>query len=417
MKRQSTRRTFLTTVGVAGAMSFAGCSSFPGNGSETATSTEDTQNTDHTETDDDSGAPGASVADFEDLSAWEVTNGRLQSTNQDVFQGSQSVVLEPKENAAEPVTKISRTFYPEPLDLSGHDLSLVAKVNKPDSVKVTAEVIAPAQSSMLTATRHIPLELDEWVRFDLGYTSKRGAPVMDNVTQVNIQIGPMNEPFQVLVDDLRQVPKPDTGKVMFQFDDGHSSAYETAYPVLQEKGWPGSVAVVPDAVGSEDRVTEANMREMSKNGWDMIGHASELLPDHSPEEQRQILQQTKQYLDVKGFTNGARHFVAPYSRVNTATLDHINELFDTGYLFGAGPNNATHPSNPAFISRVQGPSADGTSQIIDMAAEFNQLAVVSYHEIGGEGVSMDTFEQIINHVDDTDIDVITPSQLVDSDGW
>lgn len=419
MKRQSTRRTFLTTVGVVGGMSFAGCSSLPGNsGSEPASPDNGTgtQNSDGNGGEDDSGGPGTSVDTFEDLSQWEVTNGRLESTNQDVFQGSQSVVLRPKKNASEPITKISRTFS-EVLDLSSHDLSLAAKVNKPDSIKIRAEIIAPAQSSMLTATRHIPLELDGWVRFDLGYTSKRGEPVMDNVSQINIQIGPIEEPFHVLIDDLRTVPKPDKGKVMFQFDDGHISAYETAYPILAEKGWPGSVAIIPSTVGRDGRVSENNMREMDQNGWDMIGHAGELLPDHSPDEQRQILQQTKQYLDVKGFGGGARHFVAPYSRVDNATLDHIDELFETGYLFGGGPNNAKHPSNSAFISRVQGQSVDGASRIIDMAAEFNQLAVVSYHEIGGEGISPDTFEQIINHVDNKDVDVITPSQLVDRDGW
>ncbi len=422
MKRQSTRRTFLTTVGVAGAVSLAGCSSLPGiNDSEPASPNNGTgtQTSDGDGGGDGSGAPGTSVDTFEDLSEWEVTNGQLKSTNQDVFQGDQSVVLEPKANASEPVTKISRAFYPETLDLSGRDLSLAAKVNEPDDVKVAAEIIAPAQSSMLTATRYIPLELDGWVRFDLGYTGKRGEPVLDNVSEVNIQIGPTpdNESFQVLVDDLRTVPKPDKGKVMFQFDDGHISAYETAHPVLNEKGWPGSVAISPNGVGGDDRVSEANMREMDQNGWDMIGHASELLPDRSPEEQQRILQQTKQYLEVKGFEGGARHFVAPYSRVDNATLDHMDELFETGYLFGAGPNNAKHPSNPSFISRIQGQSVDGTSRIVDMAAEFNQLAVVSYHEIGGEGISSDTFQQIIDHVDSKDVDVITPSQLVDSDGW
>ncbi|RRJ28152.1 polysaccharide deacetylase family protein [Halocatena pleomorpha] len=416
MQRQSTRRTFLTAVGVVGAMSVAGCSSLPGNGGSTSASPTDTRTT-GSGTSDDSSVPETVVDDFEDISRWEVTHGRLRSTGQDVFQGNQSLVLEPKNGASEPVAKISRAFYPEVLDLSSHDLSLAVKVNKPDSIKIRAEIIAPAQSAMLTSTRHIPLELDGWVRFDLGYTGKRGNPVLDNVTNVNLQIGPVDKSFQVLVDDLRKIPKPDTGKVMFQFDDGHVSAYETAYPTLKQNGWPGAVAVVSDAVGAQDRITEANMREMATNDWDMIGHAGELLPDHSSQKQRQILQQTKEYLEVKGFTDGARHFVAPYSRVDSATLDHISDLFETGYLFGAGPNNAKHPSNPAFISRVQGPSADGASQIIDMAAEFNQLAVISYHEIGGEGVSVETFERVVDHVASKDVDVITPSQLVDSDSW
>ncbi|UPM41762.1 polysaccharide deacetylase family protein [Halocatena salina] len=380
--------------------------------------TNSSNSTNDTNTTDGADITGQSVDSFKDVSSqWEVSYGKLTTTTQDVFQGDQSIVLQPKKNGKQTIAKVSRTFYPEALDLSGHDLSLAAKVNKPDTVKIRAEIIAPAQSSMLTATRHIPKELDEWVRFDIGYTDKQGNPVMDNVAKINLQIGPMKKPFEVLIDDLRKVPKANTGKVMFQFDDGHVSAYETVYPLFKEKDWTGSVAVIPNAVGGDDRISEANMREMGKNGWDMVGHASELLPKYSSEKQRQILQETKRYLDVKGFKRGSEHFIVPYHRVNGTSLKHISELFKTAYLQGGGPNNARRPSNPAFISRVNGESIRGTRRIVNMAAEFNQLAVIYYHEIGGEGVPVNALKKIIDHVDNADVDVITPSQLVDSSNW
>lgn len=420
MNHSSNRRKFIAAIGSIGTASLAGCSSIFGSGdtSNLLDPTNGTNSSDGSDTTDAADAPGQPVDRFNDVSSkWEVSYGKLTTTGQDVFQGDQSIVLEPKKDGKQTTAKITRTFYPEALDLSNHDLSLAAKVNKPDDVKVRAEIIAPAESSMLTATRHIPTELEDWVRFDLGYTSKQGQPVMDNVSKINLQVGPMDKSFQVLIDDLRKVPKSDTGKVMFQFDDGHVSAHETVYPLFKEKDWTGSVAVIPDAVGGDDRITEQMMREMGKDGWDMVGHASELLPDHSPEKQRQILQKTKRYLDVKGFEGGSEHFVVPYHRMNNATLKHVDELFETAYLQGGGPNNANRPSNPAFISRVNGESIRGTRRIVNMAAEFNQLAVIYYHEIGGEGLPVSSLKKILNHVDSTDIDVVTPSQLVDADGW
>ncbi len=420
MKHPSNRREFIATIGSIGVTSLAGCSSIFGGDEESNPFISDngSNSSDSNGTTNTLDAPGQSIDKFNDISSkWEIKYGKLTTTNQDAFQGDQSVVLKPKKNGKKTVAKISRTYYPEALDLSGHDLSLAVKVNKPDGIKVAAEIIAPAQSSMLTTTRHIPAELDGWVRFDLGYTGKRGEPVLDNVSEVNIQIGPTEKPFEVLIDDLRRVPSANTGKVMFQFDDGHVSVHETVYPLFKERDLSGSVAVIPSAVGGDDRITEQMMREMDQNGWDMIGHASELLPDHSPEEQKRILQQTKQYLDVKGFKDGAEHFVVPYHRMNDATLEHMDELFETSYLQGGSPNNANRPSNPAFISRVNGESIRGTRRIINMAAEFNQLAVVYFHEIGGDGLPVNALKKILDHVDDKEIDVVTPSQFVDSNGW
>ncbi|WP_185715688.1 polysaccharide deacetylase family protein [Halocatena pleomorpha] len=420
MRNYSNRRKFITAIGSIGTASLAGCSSILGgkDGSNLLDSTDSSNSTTDTDTPDGISTSGKSVDKFNNMSSqWEVQYGKPTTTTKDVFQGDQSVVLRPKKNGKQATAKISRTFYPEALDLSNHDLSLAAKVNKPDTVKIRAEIIAPAQSAMLTATRHIPKELNGWVRFDLGYTDKQGNPVLGNVAKINLQIGPMNKPFEVLIDDLRKVPKGNKGKVMFQFDDGHVSAYETVYPLFKEKDWTGSVAIIPDAVGGDDRITEANMREMGKNGWDMVGHASELLPKYSSEKQRRILQETKRYLNVKGFKRGSEHFIVPYHRVNSASLKHINELFKTAYLQGGGPNNARRPSNPAFISRVNGESIRGTRQIVNMAAEFNQLAVIYYHEIGGEGLPVNALKKVIDHVANKDVDVITPSQFVDNSHW
>ncbi len=421
MRPISTRRAFIATAGTVGITSIAGCSSILGGmGGDNNNKTTTPESNSKAETKDAPGGPGKSVDTFENVkSNWGVSYGKLSTTKQDVYQGSQSLVLQSKKSAKKTVTKITRSFYPEALDLSSHNLSLAVKVKKPETVKIKAEIIAPADSSKLQSTRYIPKELDDWVRFDIGYTSKKGDPVMNNVAELNIQIGPTpnNKPFTVLIDDLRKVPAASKGKVMFQFDDGHISARDTVYPVFKEKGWSGTVGVIPDAVGADDRITEQHMREMGKNGWDMIGHASELLPKHSREKQRRILQRTKQYLEVKGFKKGANHFIAPYNRVNGTTLELFNELFDSAYLQGGAPNNAKQPSNPGFISRVNGEDIQGTQRIVNMANEFNQLAVIYFHRVGTEydGFSLDDFRKVADHVGSKEVDVVTPSQLFQSD--
>ncbi|UPM42701.1 polysaccharide deacetylase family protein [Halocatena salina] len=436
MGKESTRRAFLTTVGAAGVVSLAGCSSLPGGGggnepADPGGTNNSTSNTTTTTTNGGGGnggnnAPGQSVVDFSNVQDWQPAAGKLSTTTDDVFQGDQSVVLEPK---GENVAKITKTFFSDSggesaLDLSKHDLSLAAKIKKPNlklqdsRMKIAVNVIAPAESAMVTAIRQFPRELDQWVRFDLGYTDKNGNPKLGNVTKIEIQVGPRQDgkKFKVLVDDLRKVPKANKGKVMLQFDDGFYTTYENAFPMLQERGWPGSAAIIPDAVNGENYVTDQQMREMSKAGWDIIGHYGKALSTINDEGQKQALQQVKQYLKVQGFKQGAKHFVLPNHRLNNAALKNIDEMFETAYLQGGSPNNAKAPSNPSFISRINGESIRGARRIIDMADEFNQLAVLYFHEIGdGDGwLPKADFQKILDHIEKKDVDVITPTQLINN---
>lgn len=432
MGKESTRRVFLTTLGAAGAVSLAGCSSIPGGGggdepADPNGTDNSTDNSTDTGTDNGGngggGAPGESVDNFSNIEELQINAGKVSTTTDDVFQGDQSVVLEPKGDG-ESVVKFTKTFYPDNLDLTKHDLSLAAKIKKPDlgaqdgRIKLAANIIAPAQSSMTTAIRQFPRELGDWVRFDLGYTDKNGNPEMGNVSDIEIQIGPRQDgkKFKVLIDDLRKVPKGNKGKVMLQFDDGFITTYENAFPMLKEKGWTGSAAIIPNAVGADNYVTEQMMREMSDAGWDMIAHYGQPLTGMSPEDQKQELQQAKQYLDVKGFGKGANHFAVPNHRLNKAALDNISNLFETAYLQGGGPSNAKLPSNPHFISRVNGASIRGSRRIINMAAEFNQLAVLYFHEIGdGDGwLPKQDFQKILDHIEKKEVDVITPTQLTNN---
>lgn len=447
MGKESTRRAFLTTVGAAGVVSLAGCSSLPGGGGGGEPADPDGNNSTTTTTTttttangggggggggggNGNNARGQSVVDFSNVKDWQPAAGVLSTTTKDVFQGEQSVVLEPKKKkkrSGKPVAKITKTFYSSSnknstIDLSKHDLSIAAKIKKPDlklqdgRMKIAVNVIAPAESAMTTAIRQFPRELDGWVRFDLGYTGKTGNPELGNVTGLEIQVGPRQDgkEFKVLIDDIRKIPKANKGKVMLQFDDGFFTTYENAFPMLKQRGWSGAAAIIPDAVGAENYVTEQMMREMADQGWDIMAHYGQPLSEMPSEQQKQALRGAKRYLEVKGFKDGAKHFAVPNHRLNNEALKNIDEMFETAYLQGGGPNNAKFPSNPAFISRVNGASVRGSRRIIDMAAQFNQLAVLYFHEIGnGDGwLPKADFKKVLDHIEKKKVDVITPSQLL-----
>jgi peptidoglycan/xylan/chitin deacetylase (PgdA/CDA1 family) len=455
MQHRSTRRKFIATLGTAGTIAVAGCSAMPGNpkttpkGNSSPTSTSPTQGAGTTTPGTGTGTPtdtqpgnkpnsnqpftrGKKVDDFEGnaRSRWQVDYGKYTVTNKDVYAGSQSLVLEPrkpskrKKSITGPYARVSRFFTGsnKALDLSQHDLTMAVKVEKPKDqvLDIQANVHAPTGSLSLNCTRQIPKAMDDWVRYDLGYTGTNGKPKLKNILQLEIIIttNPKEaKDFRVKIDGLRKIPKANKGKVIFQFDDGHVSAYKKAYPLLKKKGWPAACALIPDAIGADNRLSLKMMSEMQKKGWDMMSHPKAppdtALPGLPENVQRRKIETAHQKLAALGFKKSARHFVAPYNRVSGTTLDIVSDVHETGFLFGACPNNAQQPSNPYFISRVQGPAVRGAKDTIDMAAQFNQLAVISYHIIGSKGTPMSAFKRLVNYVEKKDVDVISPSQLID----
>jgi biofilm PGA synthesis lipoprotein PgaB len=68
--------------------------------------------------------------------------------------------------------------------------------------------------------------------------------------------------------------------VVLTFDDGYSSVYETAFPMLQARGWPFTVFVCPDGIDHRrgPLVTWDQLREMAAAGVTIASHG--LRHDH-----------------------------------------------------------------------------------------------------------------------------------------
>ena len=426
MNDSSTRRSVLASLGAVGVTGVAGCLGSTGqtdtnNTAPTTTANTSTTSDDGTQTPAQQGdqpfTRGKLVEDFESFedSRWGTIGGKVKTDTNEVYAGSQSLHMTNKNGEVAGIYKA----FPDGLDLRQHDLSIAVKLDKPVRGKFAAEIIAPARSDMLVSKRYIPKELNGWTRIDLGYTGKTGSPVLKGVQELRLMVqSEKGTPIDVRIDDLRKIPKPKKGKVMLQFDDAVTSQYEIAFKEMQKRGWGGGIAIIPDAINSQGNITTGQMREMRDAGWDMMAHPQtpKPLPAYSEDKQRQMIKQAKNYLELKGFPKGARHFVAPYNRVSKTTLDIISEFHETGFMFGACPNNAQQPSNMHAISRVMGKDPQGTRRILNIAEKFNQMAVVTWHSIG-DGEDYETspkdFKNVLDHIEKKDVDVIAPSGLLD----
>lgn len=68
-----------------------------------------------------------------------------------------------------------------------------------------------------------------------------------------------------------QAPLPEK-PIVLTFDDGYRSMYTTVFPLLQERGWPGTFYCIADAVWSDAFVLEEMIGEMADGGMEIGSH-------------------------------------------------------------------------------------------------------------------------------------------------
>ncbi len=136
------------------------------------------------------------------------------------------------------------------------------------------------------------------------------------------------------------------------FDDGYTSVYEVALPVLRDHGWPFTVFVTTGLVGSNDRLyaTWQQIREMAEAGATIANHtvSHPYLLERTPEQsdnawldgvRREIVDAERMILEQTGQNH--RLLAYPYGEYNSQIQALVRELGFTGIAQHSGPINAS----------------------------------------------------------------------------
>ncbi|WP_255171641.1 polysaccharide deacetylase family protein [Natrononativus amylolyticus] len=441
MTRQN-RRRFIASAGAAGiATGLAGCvdslrdtgaGGDDDDGGANNTSTDggngggDTDEADDPVEDDDE--VGELISDFdEDFDSWyELDSYGDFGTETDEYKtGERALRMVAEEDDA--YVGVQRSFS-EPLDLEGKNLSLALKVNEPEFYRIEVRLHAPGSGNMLHLNRTHTGPSNHWMRVDLGATGETGSPDLSEVYDIQIiaRRRDQDDPdLDFVVDELRAVDAPDTGVVMLTWDDNHESQWR-AFEMMEEYGFPGTAGVIHHAVGAGDRLDTGQLREMQSAGWDIVSHPHPegnwstpfTEEDFDENEQRQMLEDSKRWLQQRGFEEGAEHYIAPGNVRDATNVELLREIHESSLSFGGG-NTGIPMTDTHAMGRIDGHDVDLVKDYIDLAAKYKQACIPMWHVVGEEydnaEVTEDEYEEILEHIDDADVEVVTQSQIASDD--
>lgn len=351
---------------------------------------------------------------MEDLGPWRTYDGRLAADGNRFVMGSQSARLETTPPGGR--VWVYRRFEPG-LDLSDRDLSVAIHPGGGETKArmLRAQLIAPDYQNRIDM-RHGVGKLGGWFRMDLGPTVVKGEPDLTEVREIRLQsLAGSRERIQLNVDELRLVPKADRGRVMLTFDDIPRTQYTVAFPRVDDYGFSGVVGAIPWLTDNPDFISVEQLLELQQVGWDVVSHPqltdpSRPLPTLSRADQDRALKRSKQWLIENGFERGARFVIWPFHAAGATTLALGSRYHTLGFA-GGRPPCGLPPTDPLTVGRVDGGNVENTLKMIHFAERHHQLTAVMFHQIGPDGLATSEFERILETVEQSDVAVVTATDL------
>ncbi|WP_049889158.1 polysaccharide deacetylase family protein [Natronolimnohabitans innermongolicus] len=402
------RRIYLAT---AAAASIAGCMDF------VRPDAEDDEPDDEPDDGDDPPALEAAgddgtIDEFADLEAWTVVSGNASLVDEDAGVGETAVRLAAgsDDDGARMVREL-----PEPLDCSEASPGLA--VAPDDTVTVLLQLFDDSGNVLdFRTTVH---EADEPRRCNFGIDTAADDVDPTDITTIHVAFFAGEDAEQeLLLDDLHLVPRPETGLVTIQFDNGHESIYDEGFPVLEEYGYPATAFVPTDLIRALDdhegeRFTEAQLEELSDAGWTIASHTANAhqLPDLEPDDQADQLAEAREWLEAEGYDDGAGYVSYPVGRYDGSSLEYAAETYDLGFELGYPVQG--YVADPARYPRVVDPEVEDAEELLERTAELGGITSLCYYALEGDVVERfeETMALLADHVENGDLEVITLADI------
>jgi hypothetical protein len=382
---------------------------------ETATPEGTPETTPQQSTDPGSYEPMApKAATFEDMAYWTAHSGvTLKADSNTVYEGSQSARIEGHSGT------IQREF-PVPVDLSKLDISLAVKIGGPRATNVRVLLYdTGGNTTELIQGYHDQLPKD-WVRINPSINTA-GAN-MQRISRMLITIDGDGPSKKYWVDDIRFHEKTSNkAQIMFSFDYMTRSLYEVVFPEMKQRGMTGTVAVAGDRVGTADRLTVEELKEMKDAGWEIASMSNDfgVLAGQSEDIQRKRIERGKKL--IKGWGLGDPVAIMyPKGFCDDTTMKVMEEYHDLGFItFNDSELGLSQSAlmGPKLVNRSRPSTAHAVENQLRPATKYNGLYSPQQNVIGPDAdnsrsVFADMLDAVKQEIDKGNAELVHPSDLV-----
>ncbi|MCU4926823.1 polysaccharide deacetylase family protein [Halobacteria archaeon AArc-dxtr1] len=354
--------------------------------------------------------------DLEDLDLWfeHEDFGSIEADTDRSFEGSQSAVLDPEDDGQ---VRMRRSLD-EPIDVRDvvPGIAMTCETDSRIRIQLQDENGDYAEFSQRV------VEDGPLTRHNFGLSRIRGDPDLSEI--IVLQVVYWAEDARLWVDDFYFTPRPDEpGKVMLQFYGGHETHYSEGFSTLEEHGLTGTAFVPtnrigPDAAAAGDYLTEDQVADLADAGWTIGSYSaqgSQLSDDDAPGDGLEDnIAGPIEWLEERGYEDGARCFAYPGSTYNEAAYELVRENYDIAFA-GEAPAQG-YAGNPHLCSITSSPDPGDGPELLEWTAEYGGITVIPFYLLE-EDDAIEALEETAARLADLEsegeLEVISPVEMAD----
>jgi peptidoglycan/xylan/chitin deacetylase (PgdA/CDA1 family) len=142
--------------------------------------------------------------------------------------------------------------------------------------------------------------------------------------------------------------------ITIMFDDGLSSVYQEALPLLEKFDYPANVATVGSMIGKPGYMNAEEFKDLLSKGWALSDHTySHINCKHSQDDQIRNEVLSNREAIFEAFNYKLRDFVFPKSKVSESAKNLVLSLYDFAFTGTTKITSETSPFQHRLLKRTE----------------------------------------------------------------
>lgn len=279
----------------------------------------------------------------------------------------------------------------------------------------TVPLFADARFNVIQSGVWTPLS------FSLGTARVEGSVDFHQIRHVGLYFADNGSgPLDLAWSGLSTVELASQGYLSLTFDDGSKGHASIAAPAMQRHGFRGTAYIMPDQVGEDRFVDEADLAMLAQDyGWDVAAHHGIAFTGFPRRELEVTILGVQDYLRNRGYQKGLGHLAYPLGRQDPRIVRPlVRKHFETARLAGAGPETIP-PADPHLLRAVNvldRTTPEELGAIARRAADHREWAILMFHVLTDEPqleieYSVRDFGRALQAIAESGVEVLPVSEV------